>query len=243
MSASELAIAAEYERDLSNWSQRIVLESTRDAAFYAELVGAERLDFRSFARVRTASYRSDPPDERRLTFIAGGRPVREKGFAELCREFARVRTWASARNIEVQLSILCREQRADKGAEYIAEIEDSIARHGLEDVVTIELKVSLDLLRRRIAASSGVIVPSLYDPYGLMATYAVEVGRPAFVSTHAGVLENLATSDFSFDPLREGDLAQVIANWYEKRPLFRFESRFPSYETLYLGAAAGGPWA
>ncbi|HVT45778.1 MAG TPA: glycosyltransferase [Thermoanaerobaculia bacterium] len=242
MTREEMAIASGYERALCARSKRIVVESSLDRDFYGQWDQAGRLEPRSFAGEGRVSFPSAPSDERRLHFVAGGRPVREKGFVEVCRQFASVREWAAARGIEVSLSILCRERRTEKGSQYIEEIERAVLECGLSDHVTIEQKTSLDALKRRVASSAALIMPSLYDSFGLMATYAVETRRPAFVSRHAGVSECIASPEFVFDPLIEGSLAAAIAAWYEKRPVFRFESPFPSYRDLYVTAEGERSW-
>jgi hypothetical protein len=242
MTPDELAIASAYERKLSEACMRIVLESTQDRDFCSKWVHPDRLDVRSFARERSASFPSDPADDKRLTFIAGGRPVREKGFIELCQQFASVRDWAAGRGLTLSLSILCRERRRDKGESYIQEIERTIVECGLKEIVEIEPKISLDQLRRRIAVASALIVPSLYDPFSLMPTYAVEVKRPAFVSCHAGISENIKSRQFTFDPLEKGSLLRAIASWYEERPLFEYDSCFPSYRDLYLAKESSRTW-
>jgi len=243
MSPDELRVASEYERKLSAATMRVVLESARDHEFYGRWVHPDRLEVRSFAREGSAAFRYEPPDPSRLDFLAGGRPVREKGFVELCREFAAVAEWAAGEGVRVSLGILCRERRVDKGARYIAEMERVIQDHGLEGLVTIEPKVSLDQLRKRIEASSALVVPSLFDPFNLMPTYAVEVRRPAFVSTHAGVSDNVKSRQYTFDPLTEGDLARAISAWHAEVPEFEYEACFPSYRDLYLAKEAPQPWA
>ena len=234
MTPEELAIAAHFERKLSEACMRVVLESSQDRDFFMGWVDRERLDVRSFAGTRTASIERARVCDGRLAFVAGGRPVREKGFVELCRQFAHVRAWAAGRGLEATLSILCRERNRAKGADYIAEMEAAIAASALEGVVAVEPKMSIDELRRRISEASALIVPSLYDPYGLMPTYAIEVNRPSFVSRHAGIAENVKSRDFVFDPETEGDLVRSVRAWYEGDLTFDFESRFPSYLDLYL---------
>jgi Glycosyl transferases group 1 len=167
-------------------------------------------------------------------FLAGGRPVREKGFAELCRDFAGIRDWATERDLRVSLAILCRERQREKGTAYISVLEEIVAENELGDVVSIEPKVSLELLRQRTADASAIIVPSIYDPFSLMATYAMEQHRPAFVSVHAGVSEGIRSREFVFDPQVPGDLLRAIDTWHQSRPDFVFETRFPSYQELYL---------
>jgi glycosyltransferase involved in cell wall biosynthesis len=242
MTSEELAIASSYERKLCESCMRVVLESARDRDFYSKWIHPDRLDIRSYARERAARFPTDVPDAKQLKFIAGGRPVREKGFVELCRQFALVRDWAEQQGIGVTLSILCRERRRDKGATYIVEIEQTIAEYGLTQNVAIEQKTSLDMMRQRIAEASALIAPSLYDPFCLMPTYSVEVRRPAFVSLHAGISENIKSRPFIFDPLAEGDLLRAVAQWYEERPSFEYESCFPTYKDLYLAKEAPATW-
>jgi hypothetical protein len=242
MTDDELAVASRYERKLTSTCMRVVLESARDCDFYGTWVHPERLDVRSFAQERSARFATNPSEATRLTFVAGGRPVREKGFVELCKQFALLRNWAASRDIKVSLSILCRERRADKGADYIAAMERTIEACGLKGYIEIEPKISLDQLRHRIEASTALIVPSLYDPFCLMPTYAVEVKRPAFVSCHAGVSENIKSRQFTFDPEVKGDLLRAVSAWYENRPMFEYVSCFPSYRELYLSRETPQPW-
>jgi len=242
MTPEELAIAAYFERKLSEACMRVVLESSQDRDFFMNWVDRERLDVRSFAGTRAASIGRAPVCDGRLDFVAGGRPVREKGFVELCHQFAQVRAWAAGRGLEATLSILCRERNRAKGADYIAEMESAIAASALEGVVSVEPKMSMDELRRRIGETSALIVPSLYDPYGLMPNYAIDVNRPSFVSRHAGIAENVKSRDFVFDPEAEGDLVRSVRAWYEGDLTFDFESRFPSYLDLYLSQEPRPAW-
>jgi glycosyltransferase involved in cell wall biosynthesis len=243
MSDEELDVATHYERRLSAAAMQVVVESARDQEFYSTWVHRDRVDVRSFATQRQARFPTVPSDRDHLRFIAGGRPVREKGFIELCEEMAKVRDWAVDKSVTVSLSILCREARKEKGAEYIAMIEGAIADNDLEGVVSVESKVSMDELYRRIAASSAVLVPSLYDPFCLMPTYAIEVERPAFISVFAGVSENLRSREFTFDPTVRGQLATAISEWYESPLDYWFEARYPSYLDLYLFNEAARVWA
>jgi glycosyltransferase involved in cell wall biosynthesis len=242
MTVDELAIASSYERKLSETCMKVVLESARDRDFFSRWIHPDRLDIRSYAEERTACYPTGTGDTKQLKFVSGGRPVREKGFTELCQQMERVRAWAADQKLEISLSILCRERRADKGASYIKEMERIIEELDLQDVVVIEPKVSLDQLRKRIAASSALIVPSLYDPFCLMPTYSVRASRPAFVSCHAGISENIKSRQFIFDPKKDGDLLRAISSWYTEQPRFEYESCFPSYRDLYLAKGSPITW-
>jgi hypothetical protein len=242
MSPKELVIASSYERKLCETCMRVVLESARDRDFFSKWVHPDRLDVRSYALERSARFPTDAAGSGPLKFIAGGRPVREKGFVELCREFALIRDWADERGIGLSLSILCRERRLEKGAAYIADVERTISEYGLTDIVVLEPKISLEQLRLRISEASALIVPSLYDPFCLMPTYSVEVKKPAFVSRHAGISENIRSRKFIFDPQAESDLLRVVSGWYAERPHFEYESCFPSYSDLYLAKESPQTW-
>ena len=233
LSGAELSVAANYERTLSAMAKRVVLESEMDREFFRSFVPGERIDVRTFARVRSAEYDSAPRERHRLRFLAGGRPVREKGFVELCREFSYIRTWADNHDLEVKLEILCREHNGSKGADYLEKIGETITALGMEDLISLELKVPLDRLLDRIADADALIAPSLFDPYCLMPTYAVEKRRPVFVSRQAGVSENIVSEAFLFSPNKDGDLASAITKWYAMPMAFKFESKFPSYDGIY----------
>ncbi len=238
MSPAELAVADGFELELAAACDRVVVENESDRAWFAERVDASRVELRSFSSVRAARFASAPLDERRLRFLAGGRPAREKGFVELCREFARVRDWAATAGVEVELELICREPNEQKGADYLRAIEREVEIFGLADIVRIETKLPLDRLRARIALASALVAPSLYDPFCLMPTYATEARRPSFVSRHAGVAANLTSPQFLFDPLVEGDLARAVAAWYRERPEFGFAVSAPPFDGLYLDAGA-----
>src|SRR5262249_55955712 len=74
MTSEELAIAAHFERKLSETCMRVVLESSQDRDFFTSWVDRGRLDVRSFAGTRTASIGRVPVRDGRLAFVAGGRP-------------------------------------------------------------------------------------------------------------------------------------------------------------------------
>jgi glycosyltransferase involved in cell wall biosynthesis len=242
MSREELVMASSYERKLCESCMRVVLESARDRDHFSKWVHPDKLDIRCYALERSARFPTDIGNSTHLSFIAGGRPVREKGFVELCREFALVRDWAGEQGISVQLSILCRERRREKGAAYLEEVERTIAEHDLTNIVKLEPKISLEQLRTRIAQASALIVPSLYDPFCLMPTYSVELKKPALVSRHAGISENIRSRQFIFDPQVSGDLARAVAVWHADSPAFEFEACFPSYEDLYLAKESPSTW-
>ena len=168
MTPGELKVASVYEEKLIILSQQVVLESERDRAWYHQKLPSARLDPRSFSSRRSASFHTGPADERHISFIAGGRPVCEKGFVELCEQFALVRDWAELEGITATLSILCRETRRTKGARYIEQIEQTVMECDLQRNVQIEPKVPLERLRQRLATATALIVPSLYDSFCLM---------------------------------------------------------------------------
>jgi hypothetical protein len=234
MTQQELKLGVDYEEKLCAFTSEVVLESESDKRFYQQWVGQDKIRMYNFGLQPAAVYESAPDDQRQLSFITGGRPVREKGFVELCREFSAIRDWANKHGLAVRLAILCRERSSEKGAAYIAEIEKTISDYGLDQVVTVEQKVSLDVLKRRISQSSAVLVPSLFDPFCLLPTYAVEAKRPAFVSCYAGVAENVVNPTFVFSPNEAGSLLAAVKNWYESTPAFEYASLYPSYENIYL---------
>jgi hypothetical protein len=75
-----------------------------------------------------------------------------------------------------------------------------------------------------------------------MPTYSVEAKKPAFVSSHAGISENIKSRQFIFDPEISGELLRAVAVWHSEAPQFQFESCFPSYTDLYLAKESPPTW-
>lgn len=242
MSIDELALASEYERELSNLSMRTVLESGADRKFFSNWVHADRLEIRSFSQDSSISFNSAPANREKLNFLLGGRPVREKGFLEICRELHAISQWANGRSISVSFSLLCMETQTVKGAEFLDALRDTIDRFGIEEIVRVERKVPIAELYERIACAAAIIVPSLYDPFCLMPTYANAVETPSFISKFAGVSDNIESREFVFNPTKEGDLVRAVKEWYQFGPAFVYESKFPSYKSLYLSNDTSQPW-
>jgi hypothetical protein len=210
----------------------VVLESQRDASFYRSSGRGNNIQLVSFAPGRH-QFVSRPSDTV-LDFIAGGRPVREKGFIELCDRIAELLPWARDTGVSVSLRLLCRERDRQKGGGYQKELERRIEDRGLSNIVWIEDKVPLSELKADIRKASALIVPSLYDPCCLMPTYAMEARRVSFISCYAGISEGVESVDFIFDPLKAGDLCRAVRAWYEHDTPFAFESANLPYDRLYL---------
>jgi len=226
------ALARRYERLIIDRCNTVVLESQRDASFYRASGCCNNIQLVSFAPGRH-QFVSRPSDTA-LDFIAGGRPVREKGFIELCDRIAELLPWAHDAGVSVSLRLLCRERERQKRAPYLQELERRIEDRGLSNIVSIEDKVPLSELKADIREASALIVPSLYDPCCLMPTYAMEARRVSFISCYAGISEGVESVDFIFDPLKAGDLCRAVRAWYEHDIPFAFESTNLPYDRLYL---------
>ena len=100
------SIAAKYERKLCELCTRTVFESSLDAKHYSNFLKPSQIDLCSFATVRYTSFVPEMGDRAFLKFLAGGRPVKEKGFIELCCEFALLRKWAKLEGINISLELL-----------------------------------------------------------------------------------------------------------------------------------------
>ncbi len=230
--------AAGYERRLVEQADRVVVESDLDRSFYSTWAAAERLHLVTFTPRRRTEIPFNGNHRGRLSFVAGGRPVAEKGFIELCDQFVPLVRWGREQGIEVELSILCREAGSEKGARYVGRLEDAIASvPELRGRVRIETRMPIAKLKAHLRNTTALIVPSLYDSFCLMPLYALEEGIVSFVSRNAGVSRNILTEDYLFDPLRPGDLARAVEQCHRLRAPFVYEARGRDYSELYLDEA------
>jgi hypothetical protein len=225
-------IASQYEKSIMSHCKRVVVESRRDACFYRSWGYHDKIKVISYAP-RPYEFSSCAMSNV-ITFVAGGRPVREKGFIELCDRIAELLPWAREREMSISLRLVCRDPKRQKGAKYIQALEEKIREQGLSDIVSIEDRVSIVALKSIIRQSSALIVPSLYDPFCLMPKYAMEENRICFVSCNAGISENFVSHEFIFDPLKENDLVRAVRAWHEQNIPFSFRTAHPSYRTLYV---------
>lgn len=237
LTKEEADIGTHYEKKLLDFCDEIVCESKIDADFYQNLNKQKKVKILSYVEKADRSV-SPVDDKEELVFIAGGRPVYEKGFVQLCESLAELEKWGKDNGHKVKLIILCREYKRisgkPKGEKYIEEIESLCKELNIENIIEIKDKVSIGDLKKYIENSTALIVPSLYDPFCLMPLYALDVNRVSFVSKYAGISENIKSEEYIFDPYDKYSLLESIKAWKEKKPEFIFNAKYESYKKLYL---------
>jgi glycogen(starch) synthase len=95
---------------------------------------------------------------------------------------------------------------------YLADLEALSHRLGVADVTTLLGWVSEADLRALVAAADVAVVPSLYEPFGLVALEATALGTPLIVSDTGGLGEFAAggARATTFRPGDAGGLAEAI---------------------------------
>lgn len=242
LSNQELEIASKYELDIMQFCEKMIVESEADKKYYEDKydVSVEKYAYTS-KKDHVVNHHGPINDE--LCFIAGGRPVYEKGFLELIKQVPGLVDMAKSHGLVFHLKIFCKEYdrrtKEIKKSEYIHQLESLIEQLGLQDVVSLYDKVSIAVLREEIQASSGLIVPSLYDPYCLMPHYAIDVNRISFVSSHTGISENIKSSQYVFNPKKPDSLVKAMKKWLDEPEDFVMHNGGIPYTQMYLEAENG----
>ena len=139
--------------------------------------------------------------ERRAHVVSWGRVQYEKGFQVLTRAMSIVR----ARLPEARCTI------AGRGS-YLPELQTRIDVEGVADCVTLTGFVRDDELRRLVRGAGCVVIPSLYEPFGIVALEALAAGAPLIVARTGGLAELIDGTDagLTFEPGDPGSLAARI---------------------------------
>ncbi len=95
---------------------------------------------------------------------------------------------------------------------YLPTLQEQAAGLGLADAAQFLGWVSEEHLRAIVAAADVAIVPSLYEPFGLVALEAAALGAPVIVSQTGGLAEFAADGRIAatFRPGDAGGLARAI---------------------------------
>ena len=97
---------------------------------------------------------------------------------------------------------------------YLPDLQSQIDVEGVSDIVDLPGYVP-DAQLRAIAHRAGVVViPSLYEPFGIVALEALAAGAPLVVARTGGLAELLADTDagLMFEPGNPEDLARCITS-------------------------------
>lgn len=133
--------------------------------------------------------------------VAWGRVQYEKGFQVLVRAIGELR----GRVPGIRCVI------AGRGS-YLAELQTQLDVEGVSDIVDLAGFVPDDDLRRILQRAGCVIIPSLYEPFGIVALEGMAAGAPTIVARTGGLAEIVegTGAGLLFEPGNHHDLADRI---------------------------------
>ena len=136
------------------------------------------------------------------TVVAWGRVQYEKGFQVLASAIGALR--------ERVPGIRC--VIAGRGS-YLPELQSQIDIEGLSDIVQLAGFVSDTQLRDLLHQASCAVIPSLYEPFGIVALEAMAAGAPTIVAETGGLAEIIrgTGAGLLFEPGNHHHLADRIA--------------------------------
>lgn len=142
----------------------------------------------------------DAPERERLV-VAWGRVQYEKGFQVLVDAMAELRGRVPGLRCLI----------AGRGS-YLPELQLKVDFAGVGDLVTLAGFVPDSELHRLLHIAGCVVIPSLYEPFGIVALEAMAAGAPLVAARTGGLAEIVGTSDAAllFDPGNALDLAHQI---------------------------------
>lgn len=150
----------------------------------------------------------DPNDERGPLVLAWGRVQYEKGFQVLAQAMARLRSRVPGVTCLV----------AGRGS-YLPELQSQVDLEGVSDIVQLAGFVPNDELRRQLHRAGCVVIPSLYEPFGVVALEALASGAPVVAARTGGLAEIMDGTGAAamFEPGNAIELAERIGNVLQDR--------------------------
>ena len=145
--------------------------------------------------------RDDPQAGRGPLIVSWGRVQYEKGFQILARAMTTLR----AQVPDVACVI------AGRGS-YLPELQTQIDVEGVSDLIELPGFVADDDLRALVYRAGCVVIPSLYEPFGVVGLEALAAGAPLIVARTGGLAELVVDTDagMTFEPGDPDDLARCI---------------------------------
>jgi glycogen(starch) synthase len=158
------------------------------------------------AGIDPAWWQSPGPDELLVTQRSGlvltwGRVQYEKGFQVLARAIGLLRYRVGG--LECMI--------AGRGS-YLPELQSQIDISGVGDIIQVPGFLSDNELRAAVHRAGCVVIPSLYEPFGLVALEALAGGAPLIVADTGGLAELVGGTGSAvlFEPGNAGALADAI---------------------------------
>ncbi len=133
--------------------------------------------------------------------VAWGRVQYEKGFQVLVRAMSDLRSRVPGARCII----------AGRGS-YLSELQSQIDMEGVTDIVQLAGFVPDDELRRTLQRAGCVIIPSLYEPFGIVALEGMAAGAPTIVARTGGLAEIVEGTEAGllFEPGNHHELADRI---------------------------------
>lgn len=143
----------------------------------------------------------DPVRHRSGLVFAWGRVQYEKGFQVLARAISALRYRVAGLECVI----------AGRGS-YLPELQSQIDIAGAGDLVDLPGFLSDNELREAIHHAGCVVIPSLYEPFGVVALEALAGGAPLIVADTGGLAELVGGtgSALTFEPGDAAELADCI---------------------------------
>lgn len=125
-------------------------------------------------------------EEERLVFTTGRLDPR-KGYDLLLEAIPAVRRRLEAEGVKARFLLPGGGDQLNDNERAVRErMGDLIARHGLEDWVILFPHLSFDRLLAYYSAADIYVLPSPYEPFGLVAVEAFACGTPVLATCHGG---------------------------------------------------------
>jgi glycogen synthase len=142
-----------------------------------------------------------PAGPRPPLVVSWGRVQYEKGFQVLARAMHELR----GRIPEVHSVI------AGRGS-YLPELQTQVDVEGVSDIVELPGFLNDADLRQLVHRAGCVVIPSLYEPFGIVALEALAAGAPLIVARTGGLAELITGTNagVTFEPGNPDDLADAI---------------------------------
>jgi len=143
----------------------------------------------------------DPAAVREPLVIAWGRIQYEKGFQVLARAIGSLRLRVPGIRCVI----------AGRGT-YLPELQTQIDMEGVSDLVQLAGFVTDDELKGLLARAACVVIPSLYEPFGIVALEGMAAGAPTIVARTGGLAEIVEGTGAGvlFEPGNHHELADRI---------------------------------
>lgn len=155
-----------------------------------------------------AGHHVDPPPHPLI--LTWGRVQYEKGFQVLARAISTLRPRLNG--IECVI--------AGRGS-YLPELQSQIDIEGVSDIVRLPGFLSDNALRDAIHRASCVVIPSMYEPFGIVALEAMAGGAALIVAETGGLAELVGGTGaaLTFEPGNADELADRIEQLVSDREL------------------------